>query len=68
MFIDSPLDESGRIDVESQLNELAAVARRLGDAVGLGHPHPETLRVLRKMLPELESEGFELVFVSELVR
>ena len=68
MFIDSPLDESGRIDVESQLNELAAVARRLGGAVGLGHPHPETLRVLRKMLPELESEGFELVFVSELVR
>ena len=68
MFIDSPLDESGRIDVESQLTELVAVARKLGSAVGIGHPHPETLRVLQKMLPELQSEGVELVFVSELVR
>lgn len=68
MFIDSPLDESGRIDVESKLAELVVVARKLGEAVGLGHPHPETLRVLRRKLPELESEGIELVFVSELVR
>ncbi len=68
MFIDSPVDESGRIDVEAQLAELVVVARRLGEAVGLGHPHPETLRVLRKALPELESEGIELVFVSELVK
>jgi polysaccharide deacetylase 2 family uncharacterized protein YibQ len=68
MFIDSPLDESGRIDVESQLSELVVVARKLGSAVGLGHPHPETLRALRQVLPELESEGIELVFVSELTR
>lgn len=68
MFIDSPLDESGRIDVESQLAELVAVARKLGSAVGLGHPHPETLRALRKVLPELAGEGIELVFVSELAR
>ncbi|MFH1689170.1 MAG: divergent polysaccharide deacetylase family protein [Candidatus Eisenbacteria bacterium] len=68
MFIDSPVDESGRIDVESQFTELVAVARKLGVAVGIGHPHPETLRVLRKALPELESEGIELVFVSELVK
>ena len=68
MFIDSPVDESGRIDVESQLDELVAVARKRGEAVGLGHPHPETLRVLRKVLPELEREGIDLVFISELVR
>ncbi len=68
MFIDSPVDEQGRIDVESQLAELVAIARKRGEAVGLGHPHPETLRVLRKVLPELEREGIDLVFVSELVR
>jgi len=68
MFIDSPLDESGRIDVESQLSELVVLARKLGSAVGLGHPHPETLRALQKVLPELASEGIELVFVSELAR
>ena len=68
MFIDSPVDEQGRIDVESQLAELVAIARKRGKAVGIGHPHPETLRALRKILPELEHEGIELVFVSELVR
>jgi len=67
MFIDSPLDEMGRIDVESQLGELEDLAVKLGSAVGIGHPHPETLRVLRRMLPELERDGVELVFVSELV-
>ena len=68
MFIDSPLDELGRIDVEAQLGELVAIARRRGQAVGIGHPHPETLRVLRRALPELREAGVELVFVSELVR
>jgi polysaccharide deacetylase 2 family uncharacterized protein YibQ len=68
MFIDSPVDEQGRINVESQLAELVAIARKRGEAVGLGHPHPETLRALRKVLPELEREGIDLVFVSELVK
>ncbi|MCK4510239.1 divergent polysaccharide deacetylase family protein, partial [bacterium] len=67
MFIDSPVDESGRIDVQSQLDQLVELARKRGEAVGLGHPHAETLRVLRKALPELESEGIDLVFISELV-
>ncbi|MBN2564144.1 MAG: divergent polysaccharide deacetylase family protein [Candidatus Eisenbacteria bacterium] len=68
MFIDSPLDEQGRVDVDSQLLELAAVARRNGSAIGIGHPHPETLRALKRRLPELMSQGFEFVFVSRLVR
>ena len=68
MFIDSPLDESGRIDVESQLVDLVDLARQHGSAVGIGHPHPETLRVLERALPELAHEGVEFVFVSELLR
>jgi hypothetical protein len=68
MFIDSPLDEQGRVDVRSQLDELVAIARKNGSAVGIGHPHPETLRVLKRELPRIESEGIELVHVSELVR
>ncbi len=67
MFIDSPLDESGRVDVASQLEELVAIARKRGEAVGIGHPHPETLRVLKDVLPELREQGIELVFVSQLV-
>ena len=52
----------------AQLEELVETARKLGAAVGLGHPYPETLRALSKVLPELENEGIELVFVSELVK
>lgn len=68
MFIDSPLDESGRIDVESQLDDLVEIARKRGEAVGIGHPYPETLAALRRAIPDLESRGVELVFVSQLVR
>lgn len=68
MFIDSPLDESGRIDIESQLDALVEIAWRRGSAVGIGHPHPETLRSLERELPRLEEEGVELVYVSQLVR
>ena len=68
MFLDSPLDEQGRVDVDAQLEELVEIARKNGSAVGIGHPYPETLDALRRALPELERQGVELVFVSELVR
>lgn len=68
MFIDSPLDESGRMDIESQLADLVAIARKRGEAIGIGHPYPETVSALEKAIPELEREGIELVFVSQLVR
>ena len=66
MFIDSRLDELGRLDVYSQLRALEEIALRRGEAVGIGHPHPETLRVLRGAIPEMRERGFEFVFVSAL--
>lgn len=66
MFIDSRLDELGRVDVLSQLRELEAVARKRGAAVGIGHPKPETLRVLSSAVREMSDRGVEFVFVSEL--
>ncbi len=67
MFIDSSLDEHGTVDVESQLQALAAIARRRGSAVGIGHPRKDTISVLVRLLPRMEEQGIELVFVSELV-
>jgi polysaccharide deacetylase 2 family uncharacterized protein YibQ len=66
MFIDSRLNELGRVDVEAKLRELEAVARSRGKAIGIGHPNAETLRVLRKMLPEMAERGIEFVPVSAL--
>lgn len=43
-------------------------AKEKGDAIVIGHPHPETLRVLQEVLPQMQSRGIELVHVSALVR
>jgi len=68
MFIDSPLDEEGRVDVLSQLSALEEIARRRGFGVGIGHPHPETLSALQEEVPRMQERGIEFVFVSELTR
>jgi polysaccharide deacetylase 2 family uncharacterized protein YibQ len=68
MFIDSPLDEQGTVDVAAQLAELESIARRRGGAIGIAHPYPETLRSLKRLLPEMAERGIELVPISELAR
>jgi len=55
------------IEVESikqQFNTLIKQARKKGYAVGIGHPHPETLRVLQEILPTLASRGVRLEPIS----
>ena len=54
--------------VREQLGELKAIARRNGLALGIGHPHASTLRVLEQALPLLAAEGIILVTVSDLIR
>jgi polysaccharide deacetylase 2 family uncharacterized protein YibQ len=68
MFIDSQLDELGTVDVAGQLGELEAIARRRGGAIGIAHPHEETLKALKRLLPQMAARGIEFVTVSELAR
>jgi polysaccharide deacetylase 2 family uncharacterized protein YibQ len=42
-------------------------AKKEGKAIAIGHPHPLTAQAIREMIPEIESEGIQLVFVSEVV-
>lgn len=51
-----------------ELERLKALARKQGSAVAIGHPYEATLAFLEKEVPLLESQGFNLVPVSELVR
>ncbi|MBD3619523.1 MAG: divergent polysaccharide deacetylase family protein [Chromatiales bacterium] len=65
VFLDS---EPGDPDyVSRQFDQLIAIARRHGMAVGIGHPYPATLEVLESRLGELRAHGIELVPVSELL-
>jgi polysaccharide deacetylase 2 family uncharacterized protein YibQ len=54
--------------VRKQLHLALRDARKKGDAIAIGHPHPATLQALRDVLPEAKLQGVRLVFASELVR
>lgn len=52
--------------IKKQISQLKRKARQRGYAVGIGHDRRNTLKVLSEVMPQLEREGYKLVFVSEL--
>jgi polysaccharide deacetylase 2 family uncharacterized protein YibQ len=63
VFLDNDLSPNG---IRVQMERLLGIARHSGAAVGIGHPHKETLQFLRHYLPKLKTR-FKLVPVSKLV-
>jgi polysaccharide deacetylase 2 family uncharacterized protein YibQ len=53
--------------IRRQLSLAFKDAKEKGEAIAIGHPHPETLRALTEMLPAAQADGIRLVQVSELV-
>jgi len=53
--------------IQEQFRRLLDIARREGSALGIGHPHEETLAVLRQELPRLADYNIRLVSVSRLI-
>jgi uncharacterized protein len=53
--------------IEGQLKKLIHTARQQGYAIGIGHPHLETHRVLKKMLPKLKKK-VRIVPASQIVQ
>jgi len=54
--------------IRKQMELAVDGAKEKGAAIAIGHPHTATLQVLDEMLPELQSQGVQLVLVSDLVR
>lgn len=57
--------------IRRQLARLADKARSTGAAIGIGHvgtSHLNTLDVLAEEIPRLKDQGFEFVYISELLR
>lgn len=52
--------------IRAQLKELVHTAKKHGHAIGIAHPHPETYKTLREMLPQIQQQ-VHLVPVSALV-
>lgn len=65
VFLDNVRDSKS---IEKQFEKLMHLAGERGIAVGIGHPHPETIAYLKKALPTLASRGIDLAFASETVR
>lgn len=64
VFLDNVIDERAII---KQLDKLVTIAINQGQAIGIGHPHEETLNVLSNYLPTLKSKGVKIVKASTLL-
>ena len=65
VFLDN---ETETTKIHRQLDQLATLARVRGTAIGIGHPHPETVQTLQHALPGLQQAGIEIVPISRLVQ
>jgi len=65
IFLDHEMDVS---HVERQFSAFRDLARKETVTLAIGHLHPVTLEVLRKRLPELVSDGIQIIFASNLIR
>lgn len=63
IFLDNDLSENA---LKIQMERLLSVARHKGRAIGIGHPHQETLNLLKKYQSTLTHET-EVVPISRLV-
>ncbi|MBP5855478.1 divergent polysaccharide deacetylase family protein [Marivibrio halodurans] len=65
IFIDHTLDKA---TIRAQLEKAVETAKRQGHAVAIGHPHDETIDVLRDWLPTVAGQGVQLVPMSAVIR
>lgn len=65
IFLDNQRDDGA---IDTQFNRLVTRAKAQGYALAIGHPYPETLAYLEKVLPTLENLGVQLVSTRKLLR
>ena len=65
IFLDN---ESDPAYIKKQFEKAMNLAIRNGDAVAIGHDRPNTIAVLKEMIPVIESKGIEMTYVSNLAR
>jgi hypothetical protein len=65
IFLDN-LDDPAYI--KGQIIKLRDLAKKNGQAVGIGHDRRNTLIALEEAIPQLVKSGYKLVFVSEITK
>lgn len=64
VFLDNERDEKY---IRNQIETLERIAHLRGYAVGIGHPYPETLKVLKEWQKSLDFKKITLVPISQIV-
>jgi polysaccharide deacetylase 2 family uncharacterized protein YibQ len=64
VFLDFVLEPD---EIRVQFRRLLSIARDEGAAVAIGHPHPDTLAILREEVPRAVRAGYRFVPVSYLL-
>ncbi len=64
IFIDHSSTEE---DIKQQLEQLIQLSLSKGKAIGIGHPHPSTLKLLKEMVPKMKEKGIEIVPLSAVI-
>jgi len=54
-------------EIKKNILALAKIAKTEGKAIGIGHPHPATIKSLREMIPKLKKRGVEIVPLSQIM-
>lgn len=65
VFLDNKVDI---IYIKNQIKKLIPIAKKRGYAIGIGHPHKDTLTALKDSLPEIELQGGKVVPVSRVIK
>jgi len=65
VFLDNERDIS---KIKAKISELRNLSLRNGEAIGIGHPYPETVQAIRETVPSFVENGVELVPVSSLLK
>lgn len=53
--------------INRQFRLLVELARKQGYAVGIGHPYPQTVEVLQRVLSDLKNENIRLISASAMI-
>ena len=64
LFLDNDINEDA---IRRQIRKLIGIAKEQGSAIGICHPHLETIAALKKEAPGFADAGVQLVAVSALI-
>ncbi|WP_371187689.1 divergent polysaccharide deacetylase family protein [Thalassotalea maritima] len=64
IFLDNKRNEAY---IERQFYKMLEMSKQNQQTVAIAHPHPPTIRVLKRMLPLLQKHRIDLVSISELL-